>query len=374
MSKYDVAAFIWPSYHPEPRARAFWPMGVGEWETVMKNGPKFEGHEQPRQPVWGYVNEADPYVMEMQIEAATDHGVNVFIYDWYWYDGMPFLEGCLNDGFLGAKNNAKMRFYLMWANHDVTLAWDRRNADDAFTGRNSSLVWRGGVDRRQFEILCRRVIDRYFGHPSYYRIDGKPVFMLYELETFIDGLGGVEAAEDALGWFRDEVVRAGFPALELQLTLRRDSDRSLSGIPGDNVGTQRHLVERFGFDSLTHYQFCHFTDVNRDYEDIVRDVVADWETLSAEYPMPYYPHVSVGWDSSPRALRFTGAITRNNTPENVEKALVKAREFVDARPAQAPLITINSWNEWTETSYLQPCSMYGYGYLEAVKRVFGARA
>ena len=35
-----------------------------------------------------------------------------------------------------------------------------------------------------------------------------------------------------------------------------------------------------------------------------------------------------------------------------------------------PLITINSWNEWTETSYLQPDNLYGYGYLEAVKRVF----
>ena len=35
-----------------------------------------------------------------------------------------------------------------------------------------------------------------------------------------------------------------------------------------------------------------------------------------------------------------------------------------------PLITINSWNEWTETSYIMPCTMHGYGYLEAIKRVF----
>ena len=37
-----------------------------------------------RANLWGYVNEADPYVMEMEIQAAVDHGVNVFIYDWYW--------------------------------------------------------------------------------------------------------------------------------------------------------------------------------------------------------------------------------------------------------------------------------------------------
>lgn len=41
--------------------------------------------------------------------------------------------------------------------------------------------------------------------------------------------------------------------------------------------------------------------------------------------------------------------------------LAAPREVADA---------INSWNEWTETSYLQPDDVNGYGYLEAVKKVF----
>ena len=32
--------------------------------------------------------------MERWIEAATDHGVNTFIFDWYWFNNGPFLEGC----------------------------------------------------------------------------------------------------------------------------------------------------------------------------------------------------------------------------------------------------------------------------------------
>jgi len=32
---------------------------------------------------------------------------------------------------------------------------------------------------------------------------------------------------------------------------------------------------------------------------------------------------------------------------------------------------LNSWNEWLESSYLVPDDLHGYGYLEAVKRVFG---
>jgi len=367
---YDVAAFVWPSYHPDDRAKLFWPMGIGEWETVMKNEAHFPGHLQPRYPIWGYVNEADRYVMEMEIAAAADHGVNVFIYDWYWYDGQPLLEACLNEGYLKARNNDRVKFYLMWANHDVNLMWDRRNADDAATRKNTSIIWRGSVDRPEFEKIARRWITKYFAHPSYYKIDGKPVFMIYDLNKLIEGLGGVEATQQSLAWFRAEVKKAGFPGLELQLSMRKHSPKSLSGIAGDNLGTQQEVVGKLGFDSLTHYQFCHFVDVNRDYQAVIEDVRKEWATVRAQYGVTYYPHVSVGWDSSPRTPRRVGAVIKNNTPANFEKALVEAKAFVDAAPGKARLITVNSWNEWTETSYLQPCTMYGYGYLEAVKRVF----
>lgn len=93
--------------------------------TMQQRNP---GHYWDRKPLWGYVNEADPAVMSMEIEQATRHGVNVFIFDWYWYDGRPFMETTLDNGFLKAGNVDKMRFYLMWANHDVLNHWDTRLA------------------------------------------------------------------------------------------------------------------------------------------------------------------------------------------------------------------------------------------------------
>ena len=53
-----------------------------------------------------------------------------------------------------------------------------------------------------------------------------------------------------------------------------------------------------------------------------------------------------------------------------ERALRMAKQYVDTHDLPARLITVNSWNEWTETSYLMPCNVFGYGYLEAVKKVF----
>ncbi|MDR2231727.1 MAG: glycoside hydrolase family 99-like domain-containing protein, partial [Tannerella sp.] len=82
---YYVAAYIWPSCHDDPMAHEkLWPEGIGEWEVIQKGNPRYGGHYQPKEPLWGFEMDNDPKVVEKWIDAATDHGVNVFIYDWYW--------------------------------------------------------------------------------------------------------------------------------------------------------------------------------------------------------------------------------------------------------------------------------------------------
>lgn len=364
-SKYDVAAFLYPAYvSDDPRLRPFWPMGIGEWETVMTMQQRNPGHYWNRVPLWGYINEADPSVMSMEIEQATKHGVNVFIFDWYWYDGRPFMETTLDNGFLKADNNEKMKFYLMWANHDAVNLWDTRLAHV----KDNNVIWTGKVDREEFEKICKRNIEKYFKHPQYYKIGGKPVFVIYDIPNLITGLGGIKQTVDALKWFKDETIRSGFPGLELQITMW-SINLNYSGVDGNKTNKlSNDFVTELGFTSGTHYQFVHFTDVNEDYNIIMDAVEKEWQRIDTTYSFTYFPHISIGWDNSPRL--GNSAVVRNNTPENFEKALRKAKKYVDTHPLQQPLITINSWNEWTETSYLQPCNVFGYGYLEAIKHVF----
>ena len=364
-SKYDVAAFLYPAYvSDDPRLRPFWPMGIGEWETVMTMQQRNPGHYWNRVPLWGYINEADPSVMSMEIEQATKHGVNVFIFDWYWYDGRPFMETTLDNGFLKADNNEKMKFYLMWANHDAVNLWDTRLAHV----KDNNVIWTGKVDREEFEKICKRNIEKYFKHPQYYKIGGKPVFMIYDIPNLITGLGGIKQTVDALKWFKDETIRSGFPGLELQITMW-SINLNYSGVDGNKTNKlSNDFVTELGFTSGTHYQFVHFTDVNEDYNIIMDAVEKEWQRIDTTYSFTYFPHISIGWDNSPRL--GNSAVVRNNTPEHFEKVLRKAKKYADTHPLQQPLITINSWNEWTETSYLQPCNVFGYGYLEAIKHVF----
>lgn len=349
---YDIAAYYWPAYHDEPLWRRFMPEGRGEWETIRRAVPRFPGHDQPRVPLWGYQDEADPSVMAGKIDAAADHGVNVFIFDWYWYNNQPFLEEALRRGFLGAANNDRMRFYLMWANHDASTLWDIERS------HKHEVIWPGAVDRATFDQATDRVIAEYFGHPSYYRIDGKPVFSIYEIKTLIDGLGGLEAARDALDDFRARARAHGLPGIHLQAIL-------WALLPGSP--TQDDTVRLLGFDSLTSYQWAHYVLPRGDYAEWAGHAVAEWDRWANEFSVPFYPHVSVGWDTNPRYRNFDENVVTGGSPELFDRYLRKAIEYVDAHHLSPRLITVNAWNEWSEGSYLEPDTVNSMGYLEAVR-------
>jgi hypothetical protein len=363
--QYDVAAYVWPAYQPDARFNdiGVFKDGKGEWEAIYNAKPKFTGHNQPHVPLWGYTNEADPKAVAQKIDAAVSHGVNVFIYDWYWYDGKPFLENGLNKGFLGAPNNQKMKFYLMWANHDHNSYLDYTAAD------KTKIYWRGAVDRATFNTIVDHVIKDYFSKPNYYKINGEPVFSIYELSTFINGIGGIKEAKEALDYFIQKTKDAGFPGLHLQGVLWSAIPTALSAVPGDTTSTQNNTILDVGIKSLTNYQWCHYVPLDR-YDRWGNKAIEGWAKFSKEFTVPFFPHVSVSWDPNPRFPgKLQGMVTEAN-PADFKRFLLQAKAYVDSHPDQPKLITINAWNEWAEGSYLEPDKQHGFSYLNAVKEVF----
>lgn len=359
--EYIVAAYIWPSCHDDPLAREkLWSEGIGEWEMVQKGDQRFEGHYQPRIPFWGYEPDDDPKVMEKWIEAASDHGVNTFIFDWYWYDGQPFLEGSVN-AFVKATNTEKMNFYLMWANHDVP-----GNMWNCHRYSTDSLIWEGSVDEKNFRIIVDRVINQYFKCTNYLKINGEPVFSLYNLNNFIKSFKDVEGAKQALTYFRDRVKEAGFPGLHLQL-VAMDNTWDFEGWGTKDInGT----VSAFDAGSVTFYNM--HGNRRGDYLKYGINALALREQWDSQLTTPFFPCVSVGWDDTPRRpLKGKEQIIYiNNTPESFACFLQKAKEYADNRPDQPKMVVINAWNEWIEGSYLMPDMKDGFGYLEAVRDVF----
>jgi len=365
--KYVVAAYVWPSCHDEPIIRdVLWGKGIGEWEIIQKGVPRFEGHYQPRLPLWGYKMDNDPAAWEQKIDAATGHGVNTFIFDWYWYDGKPFLEEAINKGFLGAANNDKMNFYLMWANHDVP-----GNMWNHFRYPTDSLLWNGEVDWPNFRIIVNRVINQYFKRSNYMKLNGEPVFSIYSIADLVQSFGNLEEAGKALEYFGEEVKKEGFPGLHIQLV-----GKDAGGTPHLEIDTSVNIVVKaLGAKSVTMYNMAGSYSRKEDYllygEAGVK-LRSRWDSILT---VPYIPCVSVGWDTTPRfpGLGKTDVIHRNNTPESFGAYLLKAKEYAGDHPEQPRFIIINAWNEWVEGSYLEPDMKWGYGYLEAVKKVMSGK-
>ncbi len=369
-----TAAYYFGNFHVDPRNEKAHGKGWTEWNLVRAATPRFPQHYQPRIPQWGYQDESDPAVFEKKIAAAHAHSLDALIFDWYWYNDGPFLNAALERGFLGASNSKDMKFALMWANHD----WiDLHPAKLDSPGK---LQFAGGVSRETFDRMSDHII-KLFQHPSYLTIGGMPYFSIYELFRFVEGLGGVGQAAAAIETLRAKARAVGLPGVHLNAVTW-----GVKLLPGESdVENLPKLLEELKIDSTTSYVWIHHTKfadaVTTEYSDVRSQYEAYRERASDELGRPYFPNVTVGWDSTPRTCQtdnfrlaeypFTSVVV-NNTPSAFEEALRSAKNFATGHlPAGERLITINSWNEWTEGSYLEPDTKNGIDYLEAIHRVFG---
>jgi hypothetical protein len=368
-----VACYYFPNYHPgDSRNTRQKGPGWSEWELVKAATPRFPGHYQPNIPLWGYEDESDPKVMEKKIDAAANHGIGAFIFDWYYYDDGPFLNRCLDEGYLKAKNNQRVPFSLMWANHDWINIHPYKRGDE------QTLLYPGLVTPKTFQRVTEHVIQDYFLHPAYWRIDGKPYFSFYDLTRLMANFGSLEATRAALDQFRAQARAAGLPGLHLNAVVWGRAILPGEGQPADPA----QLVKDLGFDSVTSYVWIHHValpEQQTDYDHVRDEYLTYWDTAEATYNVPYFPNVTMGWDSSPRCVQtdefgnfgypFMNTIG-GNTPERFRKALEITRDRLRKRTEGPRVFNINCWNEWTEGSYLEPDQRNGMRYLEAIRKTF----
>ena len=368
----QIGCYYFPNYHLDRRNIDVHGEGWTEWEVVKHATPRFPGHQQPRIPVWGYADEAAPAVMAQKIDVAADHGVDFFIFDWYYYDDGPFLERALDEGYLRAPNNDRVKFCCMWANHN----WS--NIHPCGLNGKRELLYPGTVTPETFRKVCRLAIERYFSHPSHYQVNGCPYFSFYSVGDLLAGFGSVTAVRKALDEFRAMAVTAGFPGLHLNAIVCAAPILPGEKIPADFPA----LIDALGFDSITSYNWVSYggmTGTYTPYRQMQEHYFGIWDKSAHNFHVPYIPNVTVGWDTTPRTIQSDiwnpdagypyMPLINENTPEAFRHALEATKDRL-AQYDIPQIITINSWNEWTEGSYLEPDNLYGMGYLESLKTVF----
>lgn len=366
-----LCAYYFPNWHPNHQNDTWHGTGWTEWEVLKHARPRFPGHKQPKIPLWGYEDESDPEVMARKISTASAYGIDGFIFDWYWYDEGPYRIRCLDEGFLQAPNHQDMKYSVMWCNHDARQV---HPGSRMFPGMT---LCPGKISLKTFVKATDHCIEHYFHRPNYLRLDGGLYFSIYNLNTMIESLGGIEPTRDAFDDFRRRVRNAGLGELNLNVIT--------GGIP-NHLGQQAQ-IESFLDDLGIRSRSLFSWNLNKhadtfpfcDYWTFALRNIKDYESLVRGYKTPLYPTLYSGWDVSPRAVSsevyeragypFT-PILSDNTPEQYEKALRYMFDFMTQEKAVGNMLTLHSWNEWTEGTYLEPDVEYQYAYLDAIKRVF----
>ena len=301
------------------------------WANVLKH--------PERTPSLGFYAQENPEVADWETKWAVEHGVSFFIYCWYRASqGEPVkmrFGSAIHEALLKSKFVDKMKFTIMWENQSRGVA--------------------GVADERDLmENLLPFWIENYFRHPSYLKVDKKPVLFIYRPEFLLQDLGGAENVAGAFDLMRRACREAGFDGLYLLGEYRGLDPNHLT------------LMKQLGLD----YTFAYCWHVQNDPTPR-QAIQAQMQSIRKTGQLGILPQVvtvSQGWSG----WHDEGSIWKI-PPEEYETLLRQAREFIGALPKEqlgGRMLLLDNWNEWGEGHYIAPHREYEFGYLDAVRKVF----
>ena len=266
------------------------------------------------QPLIGYYDSDDPKVVRWHIRLAKAAGIDAFLVSWWGganISGQAFEKVILP---VAAEENFKVAVCseLAQFHHDVKV----------LTGQMSD------------------VLQKTKDSPAYLRVDGKPLVYLYQVpfnpkltpETFGQLCRGVEAEVGPVYWMMDKVTNAGNRGLNFP-------DEWLK-IPE---------IQMFGFyGTFSIKRIWKYEDLAPDYERLVQQAHAAGKKAF----LPVHP----GHDNSGFRPNDFFVIPRDDGA--TLRGYLRA-----ATDAGADAILLTSFNEWPETTVVEPSSSWKDPYL-----------
>jgi hypothetical protein len=301
------------------------------WANVRKH--------PERTPALGFYAQDNPEIADWETKWAVEHGVSFFVYCWYrTSQGGPVttqFASAIHDALLKSKFVDKIKFTIMWENQSRGRAGV---ADEKDLMTNLFPFW----------------VQNYFKHPSYLKIDNKPILFIYRPEFLIDDLGGAANVAKAMDRLRQASREAGFDGLYLLGEYR--------GLDPNHL----KLMKQLGLDYS--FAYCWHVTNNPTPEQAIQTQMQYIRKTQELGILPQVVTVSQAWSG----WRDEGSIWKI-PPREFETLLGRAKEFIATLPPAelgSRMLLLDNWNEWGEGHYIAPYREYGFGYLDAVRKVF----
>jgi hypothetical protein len=128
------------------------------------------------------------------------------------------------------------------------------------------------------------------------------------------------------------------------------------------------LMKRLGLDYT--FAYCWYVPNNPTPEQAIKAQMEYIHKTQELHILPQVVTVSQAWSG----WQDEGTIWKI-PPKDFETLLRQAKDFVAKLPAEelgSKMLLLDNWNEWGEGHYLAPYREYGFGYLDAVRKVFSS--
>lgn len=354
MDKPQIIAFYLPQYHPTPNNDKWWGKGFTEWTNVGKAKPLFKGHYQPKVPAdLGYYDLRLPEVREEQVRLAKEAGVNAFCYYHYWFgNGRQELELPFNEILKSGKPD--FPFCLCWANE----SWHSKFWNLDGTIEKKTLVEQIYGNESEWEKHFNYLLPA-FKDSRYYKINGKPLFMIYREHEFNN-------VKEFIKYWNNLALKNGLKGIYFIAQIAEN-------ISYENV----KYIKTKGFDAINTVGLWKPMNLKptiiqrikrklgfklpyvKEYSNIYPNFIS-----SVDSEENVFPTLIPNWDHSPRSGK-AGYILMNSTPELFGKHVDHVFDIVKSKNNK--LVFLKSWNEWGEGNYMEPDLKYGKGYINILK-------
>lgn len=360
-AKVRAIAFYLPQFYPTPENDEWWAPGFTEWTNVGKAKPLFHGHYQPRVPAdLGYYDLRVPETREKQAKLAKEAGLEGFCYWHYWFNGRRLLDRVFREVVESGKPD--FPFCLCWANHSwYAKTWDPNSPDKLLIKQTY-----GGV--KDFTAHFNAMLPA-FKDERYIRVDGKPVFGVFDIhfsdfKLFKDTWNQL-AKENGLG----EFYFFGLCQQTYEIPAAKENGFEHI-VAGTLVEAHYHadskLRRRWGFFKRKHFKVPYVVE----YRKYV-DFAIDYYKNHYEQSSWMIPCIEPGFDHSPRSS-YRGTVFNHSTPEEWGRLCKDIINMVESSNShEDKLLFIKAWNEWAEGNYLEPDIVYGKGFInELAENIF----
>lgn len=342
-------AFYLPQYHPFPENDEWWGKGFTEWTNVTKAVPQFAGHYQPRLAgELGYYDLRNIEILKSQIKLAKRYGIYGFCLYYYWFDGKTLMEKPLKT--ILSNPELDLPFCLCWANENWSRRWDGKENDILISQNYTS----------DFPLKFIESISVYMKDPRYIRLNGKPLFIVYNANQIPD-------LSNTLKIWRQYIREQGLGELHLlAVDFALTSESKRAGFDGF-IEFPPHSLYTYLMPLLN--REISFVDSRcnsqiYDYQQIVQEKKYLKQDIDR-----YYKGICMAWDNTAR--KPYSATVYHNYSVSAFKEWLKDISVLTIKnhSKEDRFVFINAWNEWAEGTYLEPDRKFGYANLKGVRDV-----